>query len=319
MSDSPLVSIVVPVYKVENELHRCVESLVQQTYKNIEIILVDDGSPDNCPVICDDYAAKDKRVHVIHKKNGGLSDARNAGVKCVQGEWFMFVDSDDYIELDAVEKFISALKNKGYHQDIDIVVGVVREISLEGKVTYQNHTNLASETLYASQEYIAKSTKRKEFFAPAWLNLYRTAFWLKFKHSFKVGIYYEDLDIALKVFLSANKVLYTDYPFYNYIKRDGSITISGNSAKSLTSAKIVLSDIFETVTAVKNVKFRKVLYRYFSNVYLAIIGNLRLQEQCYPSGCNCFFLLRNAFDFKDFLKAVVLGFSQKWYVKLYAM
>ena len=319
MNINPLVSIIVPVYKVENELSRCIESLLNQTYSNLEIILVDDGSPDACPAICDEYAKKDNRVLVIHKENGGLSDARNAGLKEAHGEWLMFVDSDDYIETDAVEQFISSLSLQNFDSNIDIVVGVAREISLNGKISYQRHTNLEANGVYDSKEYIIRSIKRKELFAPAWLNLYRTAFWLKFKHSFKVGIYYEDLDIALKVFLSANKVLYTDYPFYNYIKRDGSITISGNSAKSLTSAKIVLSDIFETVTAVKNVKFRKVLYRYFSNVYLAIIGNLRLQEQCYPSGCNCFFLLRNAFDFKDFLKAVVFGFSQKWYVKLYAM
>ena len=96
----PKVSIIVPVYKVEEYLSQCVDSILNQTYKNIELILVDDGSPDNCPKICDEYASSDDRVIVIHKENGGLSDARNTGIKKATGKYLMFVDSDDWIELD---------------------------------------------------------------------------------------------------------------------------------------------------------------------------------------------------------------------------
>ena len=94
------ISIIVPVYKVEHELDRCVKSLLGQTYKNIEIILVDDGSPDCCPKMCDEFARKDNRVKVVHKRNGGLSDARNAGLKVASGEYVLYVDSYDYIEID---------------------------------------------------------------------------------------------------------------------------------------------------------------------------------------------------------------------------
>lgn len=107
-----LFSIIVPIYKVEKYLHKCVNSLVNQTYKDIEIVLVDDGSPDNCPQICDEYAAKDKRINVIHKKNGGLSDARNVGLENCTGKYILFVDSDDYIELDACEKFTKIIGSK---------------------------------------------------------------------------------------------------------------------------------------------------------------------------------------------------------------
>ena len=93
-----LISVIVPVYDVEKYLDRCVESIVNQTYQNLEIILVDDGSPDNCPAMCDNWAEKDSRIKVIHKKNGGLSDARNAGMEIVTGEFIGFVDSDDWIE-----------------------------------------------------------------------------------------------------------------------------------------------------------------------------------------------------------------------------
>ena len=94
----PKVSIVVPVYNVERYLDRCVESLTSQTLSDIEIILVDDGSPDSCPAMCDDYARRDNRITVVHKVNGGLSSARNEGLKYISGEYFMFVDSDDWID-----------------------------------------------------------------------------------------------------------------------------------------------------------------------------------------------------------------------------
>ena len=92
-----LITIIVPVYKVEKYLDRCVQSIVDQTYTNLEIILVDDGSPDNCPKMCDEWAKKDKRIKVIHKQNGGLSDARNAGLEKAKGKYVGFVDSDDYV------------------------------------------------------------------------------------------------------------------------------------------------------------------------------------------------------------------------------
>ncbi len=112
MTDS-LISIIVPIYKVEPYLRQCIDSIVNQTYTNLEIILVDDGSPDKCPQICDEYAAKDKRIAVIHKKNGGLSDARNAGLDICNGEYIYFLDSDDYIGKDTISNLYQHLeKNK---------------------------------------------------------------------------------------------------------------------------------------------------------------------------------------------------------------
>lgn len=101
--NEPLISVIVPVYKVEKYLDECVESIVNQTYRNLEIILVDDGSPDNCPQMCDDWAKKDERIRVIHKENGGLSSARNAGLDVCKGEYIAFVDSDDWISKDFFE------------------------------------------------------------------------------------------------------------------------------------------------------------------------------------------------------------------------
>ena len=105
-----LITIVIPVYKVEKYIDRCIKSVINQTYKNLEIILVDDGSPDNCPKICDEYAEKDKRIKVIHKKNGGLSDARNVGIEAAKGKYISFIDSDDWIEKDFIECLYKSIK-----------------------------------------------------------------------------------------------------------------------------------------------------------------------------------------------------------------
>ena len=105
-----LISIVVPIYNVEKYLEKCVESILRQTYKNIEIILVDDGSPDLCGEICENYKKIDKRITVIHKKNGGLSDARNYGIKHSNGKYITFIDSDDYVERDYIEYLYNLIK-----------------------------------------------------------------------------------------------------------------------------------------------------------------------------------------------------------------
>ena len=106
--EMPLVSIIVPVYKTEKYIHECVDSLINQTLKDIEIILVDDGSPDNCPAICDAYADKDNRIVVIHKDNGGLSDARNVALETAKGDYIGFVDSDDFVEPTMFEKLYNS-------------------------------------------------------------------------------------------------------------------------------------------------------------------------------------------------------------------
>lgn len=121
-----LVSIIIPIYKVEQYLIDCIQSVCSQTYKNIEIILVDDGSPDNCGKICDDYAKMDKRISVIHKENGGLSDARNKGIDIARGDYITFVDSDDYVETTFIEDLYNAIEKT--NSDISICnINVVDE------------------------------------------------------------------------------------------------------------------------------------------------------------------------------------------------
>ena len=118
-----LISVIVPVYKVEKYIHRCIDSILAQTFSDFELILVDDGSPDNCGRICDEYALKDNRIHVIHKENGGLSDARNAGIDWAfehsDSEWITFIDSDDWVH----KKYLESLINGAINTNSDVVIG----------------------------------------------------------------------------------------------------------------------------------------------------------------------------------------------------
>ena len=131
------ISIVVPVYNVENELSRCIDSLINQTFKNIEIILVDDGSTDSSPLICDEYSKKDNRIIVVHKSNGVLSDARNVGIEKSSGEYFLLIDSDDYIDVDSCERFEEII----CATNADIIVSNAIQEREDG-IEYMEHTNL---------------------------------------------------------------------------------------------------------------------------------------------------------------------------------
>lgn len=142
--NNPLITVIVPVYKVEKYLNRCVDSILAQTYTNFECILVDDGSPDKSPVICDEYAKKDNRVRVIHKVNGGVSSARNAGLDAAKGEWVCFVDSDDWVEKNYLEVMTSAA---GKYK-CDLVVCGINEQLKSGKFIKRS---------YFSKNYLCKS------------------------------------------------------------------------------------------------------------------------------------------------------------------
>ena len=145
---SELISVIVPIYKVEQYLDQCVESIRVQTYKNLEIILVDDGSPDKCPELCEQYALKDERIIVVHKKNGGLSDARNYGINVSTGNYIIFVDGDDYIEKNMIQRLYDALQNS----KADIVVGGINYVDEYGKILPKTQENLP-EGIMSQQDF----------------------------------------------------------------------------------------------------------------------------------------------------------------------
>ena len=165
-----LISIVVPVYKVEPYLDKCISSIVNQTYKNLEIILVDDGSPDNCPAMCDAWAEKDNRIRVIHKPNGGLSDARNAGMYVATGELMAFVDSDDWIAPDMYEQLYRRLTEDGSDIAACGVQMVWGDNTLPRMLTRPGNRILSRDE---AMQAIIEETWLKQ---PVWYKLYKSKF-----------------------------------------------------------------------------------------------------------------------------------------------
>ena len=165
---APLLSIIVPVYKVENYLPKCIDSILAQTFTDFELILVDDGSPDDCPALCDAAAEKDARVRVIHQKNGGLSAARNAGLDAARGAWIGFVDSDDYIAPEMYEVLYQAVQSTG----ADLALCDYAEVDEAGAPCQSMHVSL-SEGELTGQELLKRASGL--MVQLAWNKLYRRA------------------------------------------------------------------------------------------------------------------------------------------------
>lgn len=237
MKEQPLVSVIVPVYKVEKYLEKCVETLRQQTLSDIEIILVDDGSPDGCPKMCDRFAEEDERIVVIHKENGGLSDARNAGIDASKGQFLLFVDGDDYAGKELAETLYAlAIKH-----DADISAGGFYEV-------YENHTKSwktgNEEFVYSGEEAYAELLKGSTISGYVWGKLYRSALFETVR--FPKGINYEDLYISPELYLKAEKVAAVYTPLCFYRRRMGSLTTEKYSPKAMDAIK-ACTHIYKTV------------------------------------------------------------------------
>jgi len=234
-----LVSVIVPVYNVEKHLHKCVDSILQQSYKNIEIILVDDGSPDSCPQICDDYTHVDDRVKVIHKQNGGLADARNAGIEIAGGEYISFLDSDDYIAPNMIEHLMNKIDL--YDADISFCSLLrVREDTnvnaifqpAENDITFSGAEAIEWSFTHPIPESISACAK-----------LYRLKLFKGTGIRFPVGRISEDVFIMHEIFFSAQRVVYSNQQLYFYLVRYGSISNKGFYKQQLDMIEACLQAI----------------------------------------------------------------------------
>ena len=205
------ISIIIPVYNVELYIKQCVDSVLSQTYENLEIILVDDGSPDGCPMICDEYAKKDNRVKVVHKVNGGLSDARNFGMKEATGDYIAFIDSDDWIAPDMFEYLASKIEESDIVQCNFINV---RNLRLSAPTILENKK-------YDSKDFL-KKLFNDEFDNYVWNRLYKRSLWDNVE--FPVRKDFEDILTVHKVIEKANSVYVLREPKYFYRIRENSIS-----------------------------------------------------------------------------------------------
>ena len=242
-----LISVIVPVYKVEKYLDRCVQSIVDQTYRNLEIILVDDGSPDNCPAMCDAWAAKDSRIKVIHKENGGQSTARNAGMTIATGEYIAFVDSDDWIEPQMYQIMYETMITTGS----DIVSCGAKRIWLDGTPS-QDVLSVNRDCVLERESAMEAMITGNGLVQIPCNKLYRRS--LSEGIFFPTGVICEDEFWTWQVVARAKQVTILKDSYYNYLQRSDSTMGVGFSEKRLVvvqakiERQVYIEKVFSNLT-----------------------------------------------------------------------
>ncbi len=266
-----LITVVIPAYKVEKFLPKCLDSVLNQTYKKLEIILVEDGSPDNCGKICDDYAKKDKRIKVIHKENGGLSDARNKGIDQATGKYITFIDSDDYIDDDYVECLYKAIKEDNTKMSI-----------CSHRVVYDTGRIIEKETkersVLDSKTVLARILYDDGIDLSAWAKLYDIGLFNNVRYP--KGRIYEDSATTYKLIDLCDKVSINSLGKYNYIIRSDSISNNKFNTKKMdliTSTKEMTDYISKKYPDLQEACDRRLMY-----AYLSTLSQLANSREKYP-------------------------------------
>lgn len=227
----PLISIIIPIYNVEGYLPKCINSVIGQSYRNIEIILVDDGSLDRCSEICNTYAKRDPRIKVIHQTNSGVSEARNAALDTAEGEYILFVDSDDWIENDTCEKAIDFALN----QNSDIVIFGIRIVWNSGRKNYFKSDKSECITTSTAIGHIINYTGGVGNYT--WNKLYKHSLFQGIRYP--KGKLYEDNATTYKLLHKAERIYITDIVLYNYLRREGSISFERYIPQALMDRLVI--------------------------------------------------------------------------------
>ena len=224
------VSVIVPVYNVEKYLDRCMKSIVRQTYNNLQIILVDDGATDKSGAICDVWRKRDPRITVIHQKNGGLSNARNTGIKHASGEYLTFIDSDDVIALNMIEQLICLIEA----ENADLSICGVLHIFDENSIRFGQ--DIGDVVSFDRKSAIMEMWYQNSFLPSAWGKVYKKDLFDNLE--FTEGILFEDIDIMHELFWLCKKIVYKNIPLYGYVHRENSITTARFSRRDCDILKI---------------------------------------------------------------------------------
>ena len=224
----PLVSIIVPVYNVERYLNRCVNSIITQEYKELEIILVDDGSRDGCPLMCDKWAEQDKRIKVIHQNNGGLSVARNAGLDIVSGEYIAFVDSDDYLDPRYIDSMLAAIISG----EADMAICSICIEDNKSRISIDSHRIVDEATLVNSKYCLKRMHGNSSTdYVAAWNKLYSSKLWATIR--FPRGRLHEDESTIYKIIDDCDKIAMIPQQLYHYVQNIDSIMHADYSVRNL--------------------------------------------------------------------------------------
>ena len=300
----PKISIIIPVYNVEPYLRRCIDSVLEQTMQDYEIVVVNDGSTDNSGSICDQYADQCDQIRVIHKQNGGLSDARNTGIKAATGDYILFLDSDDYLDTDALEKLWA-----GVNKNVDIIIGGYKKIYQDYMLLFQSD-GIRPGKVYTAEEYF----KRGRIDVVVCGNLFRREYLLNNNIFFRVGFRHEDNEIFVRLFLKADKIVGIDGAYYNYVVREGSLNTGVMSSDREQSLMIIFRDWVRDFSAVSNPETRKALYNYLFTTYLNICHDYKLKGWR-AEGLDLNFILRHSDRAIVKIKALWFTISPQTYFK----
>lgn len=272
------VSFILPVYKVESYLRQCVESITCQTYRDIEIILVDDGSPDNCPVLCDQLATEDERIRVVHKPNGGLSDARNAGMKVASGDYVVFVDSDDWWDDDnCLMQLVTELEKT---PSIDFLgFNFKKKFEGTGKIVFAPAYSEATLSASDSSECLYALAKQGVFPISACTKLIRREFLIEHNLFFIKGLISEDIPWFIELISASKKCRFVNMYVYNYRQeRVGSITNSFSEKKFNDRIGIIKSESAKVEGRDLTEKGKKGLYCFLAYEYTQFINGINRFE-----------------------------------------
>ena len=235
------VSIIVPIYNLEQYLKICLDSIAEQTYKNLEVLLIDDGSSDGSPQICDQYQEKDERFKAIHKINGGAADARNMALDICTGDYITFVDGDDYITKDFIEHLVFIMEDQGAD------ISICGWNNVEGEKVEPFCANTKEVKAYDTVSALEVLLYQEEFDSAMWPKLYKKELFEGIR--FPKGNLYEDIAIIYQIFMRAQKVGYINYAGYFYLLRE-----SGTTLKKFTKNKM---DLIDVVSEMENVILEK--------------------------------------------------------------
>lgn len=310
MKEKPLISVVVPIYNVEKYLERCVDSIINQTYKNIEILLINDGSKDSSYEICKNAQNKDKRITTFSKENGGLSDARNYGLERAVGEYICFIDSDDYINPKMIEKLYEQIEEK--NSDIAIVH---YNIVNDGEVNNQEITDLKENTYeYNSESAIRQLFNEDSFRDFAWNKLYKKTLFENIRYPF--GKLMEDLGTTYLLFDNSEKISYSKLPLYYYVQREGSILNKKNLKLEIDKTELGIKRYEYILNKYPYMKENKIFtYNLLVQNYHLIYNNQELVKKAREILKKWNILIFSKLNFKNKIKYFMISINEKLYVK----
>lgn len=301
---NPSLSVIIPVYNVEQYLESCVNSVLNQTHLPDEIVLVDDGSTDRSGMICDFFSEKSDIIHVIHKTNGGLSDARNTGIREAKSDYLLFLDSDDTILPDTIEQFFSVI---GQCRP-EVIVGNVTSYYSD-KCVRKMHT-LQNRKLISGPAFLKRELISDSMFYESVQCIYEKAFLVSNKLWFIKGLLHEDQVFTTLVFLKAEKVVPTEINFYNHMIREGSISMQSDQTPNASSLVRICKILEKEVANIEDNQLQTMILDHCVSLYYRAYVDAKLVA--YPEiRIDKAYLIKNSFSYKNKLRTLLYCLNQK--------